>query len=401
MIVGPLFEKIDQTKEKIIVCQGGGDAGKTSDILKWIAKTLTENKGFVATVIGQDGPNIKKGCMRMFKKYVHHHFSKYILKFNGTDKTYHWKNGSILEFTSFEDEQDARGSERDIAFFNEANAFSYDLFWQVNRKTRVKTLLDYNPTVTFWAHEKLLSDKDKQYIGKVKRYITYHIHNPFLSQEEHDNYENISDSELFKVYSRGRTGRVKGLIFSATEVEKIPDDCERIIWGVDYGYTNDPNALVKIGVKGRNRYIKECLYLTVGNEDIFKNAAGRGDEEKSRDIAEIIKRALKENGWQPDQSLYSEHDSRIIYELNEIGVPCYKAYKKSKVSNIDKTKSYDLFYTADSINYKKEIDTYKWASATNINTGEEITTNKPIDGNDHLIDASVYAIVTDALMNNC
>jgi phage terminase large subunit len=394
MITGELFQKIDTTKEKIIICQGGGDAGKTSDILKWIAKKLSENPGWVATIIGQDGPNIKKGCLRMFQRYVLKNFRRQIKSYNKTDKVYDWWNGSILEFTSFEDEQDARGAERDIAFFNEANIFSYDLFWQVQRKTRYKVLLDYNPTTKFWAHEKLIEQKEKQFVGKVKRYITYHIHNPFLSDEEHEAYENISDQELFKVYSRGRTGRVKGLIFISNEHE-FPADCERIIWGVDYGYTNDPNALVKIGIKGQNRYLHECLYETVATDDIF---AGRGDEEKSRSIAEIIKRNLIENGWNPEQPLYSEHDARIMYELVNIGVPVYKAWKKNKVSNIDKVKSYNLYHTKESVNYKKEVDGYKWASAININTGEEFTTNKPIDGNDHAIDAKIYAIVTDAIL---
>jgi phage terminase large subunit len=401
MQVGPLFEKLVKTNilaysrlysvnkegelkkagardRKYIVCQGGGDAGKTVTIIQYLCTICKAFDDQMVLIAAQSMPNLKKGALRAFQRYCRKDFNNGILSFNKTENILVFKNGSEIHFKSYQNEDEARGAEWDYVFFNEANSFSYDIFWQVQRKTRKQVILDYNPTSRFWAHEKLVDGKEKQFNGRVVYFQVDHRHNPFLSPDQHKDYENISDPNLFKVYARGETGILKGLIFSATQIESMPTDCERFIWGLDYGYSCDETAIVKIGIKGKDRFIHECFY-------------------QSCEDAEIIKQVMVENGWVPEHSVYSEHDKRIILELVNQGMPVFFADKRNKVSNISKMRTFNLFYTKESINFKSEIESYKWTSATNLTTGEEIQINKPIDGNDHLIDASLYANVTDAL----
>ncbi len=366
-------------QKKFVVCQGGGDAGKTVTILQILALACKVTANTKCLVAADTMPNLKDGAISAFEKYVKPFFQHDIKFYNQTDKVLIFYNGSKIKFKSFEKEERARGAEWDYAFLNESNLFSYDLFWQIQRKVRQQVFIDYNPTSKFWCHDKLIEGKENQFTGKVVYFQTDHRHNPFISEEDHLAYENISDPELFKVYSRGETGIIKGLIFSGTEINEMPKDIERFIWGIDYGYTNDPTAIVKIGIRGKDRFIKECFY-------------------EPCDDAERIKIVLIENGWDASHHVYSEHDKRIIAELINIGVPIYLANKKNKISNISKCKTFRLYYTKESVNYKKEIESYKWATATNLTTGETITTNAPIDGNDHLCDAKVYAVVTDAIM---
>lgn len=384
MRTGPLFEKVLSCLKRIIVCQGGGDAGKTVAILQVLAIKAIQEPGIIITVEGEDIPNLRAGALRTFQRYVldDKQVSDFIYSYNKTERIYTFKNGSIIEFKSFEDEQDARGSERDYLYMNECNSRSYNLFWQLQRKTRKQIFLDYNPTTHFWVHEKLLAiDGAGEFRDKVQLYITDHRHNPFLTEEEHAAYENISDGELFKVYSRGLTGMVKGLIFSHfKKIEVFPDlkELDRIIWGIDYGYTNDPTALVKIGVKQRKRYHKECCYLPGIS-------------------AERIVEILKLNDYK-GEDIYSEADPNMINQLRILGMNVYPAIKGpgSLVASISKVKEYECYYTEDSINFEKEIRTWKWMIAQDITTGKEVMTNVPIDGNDHCCAASRYGIYTDS-----
>lgn len=383
MTTGPLFHKLIECLKRIIVCQGGGDAGKTVAILQVLAVKAAREPGSIITIDGEDIPNLKVGALRTFQRYVitDPEIAAYVLIYNKTERVYTFKNGSIIEFVSFEDEQDARGSERDYLYINEANSRTYSYFWQLQRKTKKQIFLDYNPTSFYWCHEKLLtpSTLEKQFTGQVQLYITDHRHNPFLSAEEHANYENIGDPELFQVYARGKTGKVKGLIFGHFKrIEAWPADIDRVIWGIDYGYTNDPTALVKIGVKKRQRFHKECCY-------------------EPGISAERLRELLHINGWREGQEIYSEADPNMINQLRVLGMPVYPAIKGpgSLIASISKVKEFECFYTADSANFEKEVNTWKWMIAEDVLTGKQVMTNVPIDGNDHCCAASRYGIYTD------
>lgn len=389
MKVGPLFNKIMSTPEKIIVLQGGGDAGKTVSALQAIGCWTMENKDFVTTVVGQDVPNIKVGSLRAFQRYVvsdpevqSNLVSSFSSRrdskaFHKTDRQYTFYNDSIVEFRSFADEQDARGGERDILFVNEANFINYKIFWQLYRKTRFKVIVDYNPTSRFWVHDKLLpgDTQEKQYRGKVRRYIVDHRHNPFLTEEDHMSYENLTDPEMFRVYARGLTGMIHGLIFGhIKKADAPPEVYDRIFWGIDYGYTNDPTALLKIWAVGNKRYAKELCY-TPGL------------------TASRIHEILHENGYDDNQPIYSEHDTDMINQLILKGVTIFPAMK-SVIAGISKVKEYECYYI-DSPNFANEILLYKWIEAQDIITGADVMTNIPVDAWNHCCDAFRYGCYTD------
>jgi phage terminase large subunit len=367
MDTGPLFPKLRDCNKNIIVLQGGGDAGKTVTALQYLGVEAAEHKDSVITATAQDIPNLKGGALRSFQKYVSPDIKPFLSEFNKTERTYLYKNQSLFEFKSFEDEEDAKGSERDYLFVNEANKISWGVFWQLQRKTRKKVIIDYNPSGTFWAHTELLSGTNKEFAGKVQLYIVDHRHNPFLSKEDHEAYENISDPELFRVYARGLTGKIKGLIFGHfKKTADWPEKPDRIIWGCDWGYTNDPTAIVKVAVVGRQRYHKEVCY-------------------EPGLSAERVKEIMILNGWEEGQMIYCETDPNMINQLRILRMPAYPAIKGpgSEVASIAKVKEYECFYSEDSINFDKEILNWKWVEAEDIQTGKKVMTNQPMKGGDH------------------
>lgn len=377
----PLFEELLNTDKKIIILQGGGDAGKTVTSLQFLAHVSKYEPGAVTTVTAIDLPNLKRGAIRTFSKYIapDPYFAPYLANYNISESVQHFKNKSLIEYKSFKNELDARGSERDYLFMNEANSQSYELFWQLYRKTRKKVILDYNPTNAFWVHEIIM--KDPMFRGKWLYIQVDHRHNPFLSDEEHERYESISDPDLFAVYARGETGKIQELILGHfKKVDSMPVDCDRYIWGIDYGYTNDPTALVKVGLKGRQRYFQEIAY-------------------EPGISAAHIKALLDKHGRKPEQPLYSEHDKEMILQLRKMGVDVRQARKGpgSKIAGISKTKEYECYYIGD--NYEREVNAWKYIKAQDLTTGKTILTNEAQDGHDHLCQAGIYAVYTDSFIH--
>jgi len=328
-----------------------------------------QEPNIVVTVVGQDIPNLKKGAVRdAYKIY----YSSPLLKqavndYNKTDRIFNFKNGSIIEFNSYTDEQDAKSGKRDYAFFNEADGIPWEIYFQVSIRTFKQIYIDYNPTCGFWVQDKILNQPD------VALFISDYRDNPFLDEITRKEIEAIGDAELWKVYARGKTGNLKGTIYPDwVPIDTWPDDIEEVIWGVDYGYTSDPTAIVKVGIKRpRTLYFEEISYQPGISE---------------YQIKEIMEAA----GWINGQPFYSEHDAEMVGALRRLGVYVLMARKGegSVKPGILKMKQFKCYYTKRSMNLHKERLRYKWAYVG------ETPTNTPDKSPDHCLDAARYACYT-------
>ncbi len=384
MKFGPLFKELMKSQAKYKVLQGGTSSGKTIAALQYLAVKASTNENIVITIVGQDLPNLRKGSMRDFDRFIGSdpHIVNHILKQNKSEHCHYFHSKSIIEFAAFQDEQDAKNGKRNILFLNEANGIGWNIAWQLMLRSYDEVIIDYNPNNEFWCHEHLLSGKDKQFAGKVDLFISDHRHNPFLSKEEHEGIENISDKDMWKVYARGKTGRITGLVYGHfIKVDGPPEIYDRIFWGIDYGYTNDPTAIVKIHALGKRRWWKEICY-TPGLS------------------ASVIKQLFYENGYKPGQMIYSEADKNMINELRILGLPVYPAIKGpgSIAAGISKVKEREIFYY-DSPNLEQEHANYKWVSAVDLRTGKQVMTNQPVDTDNHILDAGRYGEYTDSFRN--
>jgi phage terminase large subunit len=367
-------------KADIIVNQGGTDSGKTYGIMQLLYTFATRYDAPaidpIITIVGSSVPNLNKGAYRHGKNIMSStkDLDKYIKAYNQTNKTITFVTGWIMEFISCQTEQEAKQGKRQYLFINEANGISYPIFWQLAKRTRRQTFIDYNPSFSFWAHEKLIGTTpvSNDLGATVQMIISDHRHNKFLSPEDHRKTESIKDPELWKVYARGLTGKLSGLIFP--EWQQIPDIMfpkdEPFFGGLDFGYTNDPTAGVKIARIGETLYIHELCY-TPG-------------------IAPIqMKQIFDANGFD-GETIYCEHDPDQVAQLRRLELRTVLARKGQGSVNagIIKLKEYKIFYTESSKNLKIELSKYMWEIAED--TGKP--TNTPVDAFNHLIDAIRYGV---------
>jgi len=351
-----------------IINQGGQYSGKTVNILAALATLCAEESdGGVTTVTSMSFPHLKGGALRDFEMYVYPKFKAYISKYNKTDHLFIFNSGSILEFKVFENEFSARGQKRKRLFVNEANKFDWLTWFQLDSRSD-QSIIDYNPSIRFWAHEKLIGQPGNSLL------ISDHRHNPFLSESKHAEIEGIRDKELWRVYARGLTGNVTGVIYPDWDIiddDIFPRDVDPI-FAVDFGYTNDPTAIVKMCLVGETLFIKELAYET-----------GLP--------AKHISMILNASGYKEIMPVFCDHDPDMIKQLRKLGVSAFPARKGigSINAGIELLKQYKVVYTSSSKNLHRERSMYIWMCDR-----EGKTTNIPIDKNNHCMDAIRIGVYT-------
>jgi phage terminase large subunit len=249
---------------------------------------------------------------------------------------------------------------------NEANGITYDIYWQLAIRTRKRIWIDYNPSARFWVHDEIIGREG------VKLIISDHRGNCFLTEEEHDRIENISDKELWKVYARGYTGMVQGLVFTNWDiVDELPpmEEWKMSCRGLDFGFSQDPSALEHVVLAHGELWIDEEVYSTGLTNPLLakkaKDAGVTGEHEIIADCAE----------------------PKSIAELRGEGLwvtPSAKG-KDSIVVGLDILRRYKIHITRRSLGILDNFRRYSWSKDREGNM-----TNKPEDRNNHGVDAIRY-----------
>jgi len=349
----------------IIINQGGTSSGKTYSILQNLFLHAIENDRCIITVAGQDIPNLKVGPIRDAHNIVDNTegLNNYILEYNKSDRVFTFVNGSIIEFKSYDDAQDAKQGKRDYLFLNEANGVDKIIWDELYIRTKKRSYIDYNPNNEFWVHTDLIGKPN------VTLIISDHRHNTFLDQKIHDKIEAIDDPELYKVYARGLTGKLEGVIFrDYNVVSGIDPNAKLIGYGLDFGFSNDPTALVALYSHSGELIIDELIYdkglLNIRISDLMRELGVNGrivaDSAEPKSIAE-----LSAYGWQIEGAKKGPDSIR---------------------QSINTLKRYKLNVTQRSNNLKKELNGYKWKQ----NKDGKLD-NEPVDFLNHAIDALRYA----------
>lgn len=351
----------------VVVNQGGTSSGKTYSIEQVLFLLASIESKIVITVAGQDIPNLKAGALRDAETiYQSSQMLKDCIKsYNKTDRIFYFNNGSVLEFKSYDNAQDAKSGKRDYLFVNEANGIQFDVYNELALRTKKKIFIDYNPNSEFWVHEHVIGKPNVQLI------ISDHTHNPFLPDKVREKIEALKeiDYELWKVYARGATGKIFGLVFDNWYLcDGIPTSAKLVAHGLDFGFTNDETGCISVYQQDGELWAAENLYETgLTNKDIYNR------------VGNLIKR---------EEVIADSAEPKSIEELRRLGMNVSGAKKgaDSVKNSIDILKRYKINVTRGSVNLRMELGRYKWK--VDRNTGKAI--NEPVDTFNHLIDPLRY-----------
>jgi len=356
------------------ILQGGSSSSKTFSILQYLVLlALKSKKAKLVSIVAETLPALRRGALRDFINILGDTYDiKMHNKSEGTYRIGLW----LFEFFGADNSSRLRGARRNILFINECNNVKFEAYSQLEMRTSEKVFLDFNPSSEFWVHNELMpSLKEDEYFFDVSTYHDnqYAPPNVIASIERRKFDSNGEVTEFYKVYGLGQIGSLEGVVYDEWEqVVLFPDDAEGIVYGLDFGFSVDPAALVKVAIKNENVYLKEIFYQTeLTNQDIVAKF-GEHKLIKGRDI------------------VYADSaEPKSIAEIRKGGYIIRPAIKgpDSLRTGIDWLKSHKIKVTKDSVNLIKELRNYTWEKDKD---GKALP--KPVDAWNHLLDAVRYSI---------
>ena len=373
------INKILAMKSRKKVIQGGTWAGKTFGIIPILINYATLNQNKVVTIVAETIPALKGGALKDFKNIMRDTGRWVESRFNATDIFYQFATGTKIEFKSFDSVGKAQAAgKRDVLFINEAPYITYEIADALIGRTTEDIYIDFNPTSEFWAHTEILPNKDAEFL--LLKYTDNEALPPTILSElmmkvdkankEKEQGINGYWTNWCKVYVDGELGSLQGAIFDFNIIPSIPHGAELLAYGLDWGFTNDPTALIEV-----YRYDGELIV----NELIYKSGL------TNTDLVERMKE-LKVNKYK--DMIADSAEPKSIEDLYRAGYRNIYGAKKGPDSiraSIDKLKTFKINVTESSVNLIKESRNYTWAKDK---TGE--LTQKPVDAYNHAIDALRY-----------
>jgi len=366
----PVYAWNFDSKKRVVVNQGGTSSSKTWSILQVLLTYLKHNKDpILISVVSETLPHLKRGAMRDFFNMLIR-LGLYSEKYhNKSNNSFSFDGERIIEFFSADNPSKIRGARRDVLFINECNNIPWEVYDQLEIRTKYRIFLDYNPTCEFWAHERLVG---KPYVDFFK---SSYRDNPYLDPNIRKSIESrrFIDPNWWRVYGEGEIGRQEGLVFTNWgQVPSFPEGIDSVWYGMDFGFTNDPSSLVKVCVQNGEVCVQEMFY-----EQGMTN----------RDISNRLERLGLRKG--EDQIIADSAEPKSIYEIRQNGWLIKPVSKGSDSvrGGIQLVQQYHLNVTQDSLNLIKELRNYKWEQ-------DKMTSkflNTPIDSFNHAIDALRYA----------
>ena len=369
-----VFHKAYKSDTRITCLQGGTRSSKTYSLCQlFIVKALNET-GKVFTICRKTLPALKgtayRDIINLLKELDLYREENH----NKSELSYILGNNNLLEFISIDQSQKIRGRKRDYLWLNEANEFNYEDYQQLILRTTDKVYLDYNPSDPYsWIYDKVITRDDCTFIKS-----TYKA-NPFLDKDTIAEIERLKDidPDYWRVYGLGEIGSIQTMIFRNFQL--VDEVQGRLIgYGLDFGFTNSPSALIAVYQSDDNLYIKEMLYeKRLTNTDLANKLKEFRIDRQSEIIADSA-------------------EPKSIEEVYRSGFNIKPAKKGAGIHlGIDIMRRYKLHITKDSLNAIKEFRGYKWATDKN---GDVL--NVPVKVNDHLIDATRYLCLNKLSINH-
>lgn len=359
--------RIAKLRKRIRAVQGGTSASKTITILLLLIDFLQVNGDLLCSVVSESIPHLKRGAMRDFESIMRGHGYWEEDSWSKTDFIYTFPNGSRLEFFGADSPDKLRGPRRDILFINEANNVPHSAFDQLESRTRLFVFLDWNPSHEFWFYTEVLPHRDD-----VDHIILTYKDNEALEPEIVKTIEaRQHNKSWWQVYGLGLLGETEARIYTGWAIiDDIPHEARLARRGLDYGYANDPTAIVDVYQYNGGIILDEILYRK-----------GMGNKE----IADILKSLENQITTRADSSEPKSND-----EITSYGVSILPAAKGqgSVLQGIQFLQGMRVSVTKRSVNLIKEYRNYLWDTDKD---GRIV--NVPMDRQaDHLLDAARYAV---------
>jgi phage terminase large subunit len=354
------YGHIENANSRVTQHIGGTRSGKTYAILQWLLVQMISKDGLNVTVVRKTIPSLKRTVIKDFTDILKRLDIWNEDDYNSTDRIWKYFDSSI-QFISTDDAEKLRGIKSDILFIDEASEIDEESYFQLSIRTTGRIILAYNPTVSpfHWLRQ----------MGDCERFITTYKDNTFLPKEMIKAIEELEfkNPKYWKIYGKGEFAPNEKAIYKFNIVDDF--EAEFVAFGLDWGYSNDPTAVVAVYKNGNDLYVEEVLY------------------EKGLVMKDIADKLSKKEIDKSYEIWCDSSEPRSVEELYRMGFNA-KSVTKGPDSirfGISTLQNYNIHILKTSQNLINEMYAYQYSTDKH-----GYVTDIPEGGLDHLLDALRY-----------
>lgn len=389
--VTPNYERFKRGLEsgkRYLLFEGSSGSSKTISIIQGGIEYCLTNPNKVWTTFRNDRATCHDSAVKDFKFILGQQFGIWNLgKWNVQNLEYEFPNGSKYQFRGANDAAKLHGPRRDVAHFNEVMEIDKEAFDQVDGRTADFIVCDWNPSFNHhWIFDRIMGSGREFYVHSTFE------DNPFLAEQARrvilsweptaeNKAAGTADEWKWSVYGLGKRGRREGAIFKLWDITDDfpnPMDCQRHGYGLDYGFSLDPTALIECALFQDRLYLRERLY-----EKELVAQANPLDPQTPSIEGRLRELSIPEHARIHGESARPEIN-RALQKSGFKIVPTIKS-ADSILAGIDRLRTFPIFIHRNSQNAQREFEGYTWDKNA---SGEFL--DRPIDRDNHLIDAARY-----------
>lgn len=391
-VVGKGYKEFWNFKGRYRVCKGSRASKKSKTTALWFIYNIMKYKGANLLVVRKTYRTLKDSCYTELKWAIHRLGVDAF--FNCTQaplEITYLPTGQKIYFRGLDDPLKVTSITVDVGslcwlWIEEAYEINSEAdFDMLNESIRgeVEAPLFKQITLTFnpwndrhWLKARFFDKPDNDTLAITTNYTC----NEWLDKADLQVFETmkVKNPRRYQVAGLGNWGIVDGLVYENWKeqefnVEDVRTSATTSVFGLDFGYTNDPSALFCgiLDVKAKKLWVFDEMYeKALSNKDIYNNIVNMG--------------------FAKEQIIADCAEPKSIDELKYYGIRRIQGAKKGKDSinnGIQWIQELEIIVHPRCVNFLTEISNYQWDSDK---FGNKV--NKPIDCFNHLMDAMRYAL---------
>jgi phage terminase large subunit len=376
-----VYQYIDDYSFRLEVYKGGAGSGKSFGACqKILLKSMNDVRRVL--VIRKVGNTLKDTVWQLVLDLLDDSGLRPHCRINRTDREIELPNGSVFIFKGLDDPEKIKSITgiTDIVI-EEATELREEDFNQLNLRLRPKVpnpqiYLMFNPiSKKNWVYTYFFSNNPPKNCRIIE---TTYKDNKFLTDDYREELENLQyrNPAYYRIYTLGEFATLDKLVFPVYQTKIISADEYKGLkrWiGLDFGYVNDPSAIV-------------WGYIDPDKRKIFVT----GEYVKKGMLNSEIASVMHSLGLAKDKSYADSAEPKSIAELKQAGVnvdPTQKG-KDSVIHGLQWLSQYEIVIDERCFKTIEEFENYTWKKDKK--TGEYI--NEPVDTFNHTIDAIRYGL---------
>ena len=390
-IIGKGYKEFWNSKHRYLIVKGGRGSKKSTTAALKIIYTMMKKPLTNALVIRRVFNTLRDSCYSQLKWAAERLKVSHLWKFTLSPlEAIYLPTGQRIMFRGLDDPMSVTSITVNKGYIN---LVWFEEFYQVEKEDDFnkidmsirgemepgyykQIIMTFNPwSEKHWIKKRFFDNPDSNTLALTTTYKC----NEWLGPDDIELFEamKINNPRRYRIEGEGEWGIAEGLIYNFVEREFNYQEISKrksvtAVFGLDFGYTNDPTAFICALV---DQDTKELYIFDEHYEKAMTNS----------EIASMI----KYKGYAKEVIIADSSEPKSIEEIKRAGIMRIKGAAKGRdsiLNGIQLIQDYKIIVHPKCENTILELSNYVW------DTKDGVMINKPIDDYNHLLDSLRYSM---------